>query len=258
MEDFYIVLLSNSSMQYYSENKTTRFTTKLPRHVELTGKWCVALAEIQIPLTFQHLPKNRDERKIDLITDAEDGKNNLLLDRIYVERGLYTDVLALIAQINVLCSEHNLIFDLKPNNYVHVWKHCDERRAMEMVPTLKKILGIDYKKDVIEINDKTVVVGEFPANLCNALPTNLLVYTDICEPYITGDVSTRLLRNISLNFDRYTYGSVMTRTFSSPVYVPVLCHDFEIIEIDIRDQYGLPVPFDFGTLTLTLHFRRFG
>lgn len=255
MEDFYIVLLSNSSMKYYPKNKTTCFVTKLPRHVELIGKWLVALVEIQIPLTFQHVPASHDQRKIDLITDTDD-KKNLLLDRIYVEKGLYNNLLALIAQVNILCFEHQLVFDLKPNNYVQVWKHCLERRALEMGPALKKILGINYEKDMIEINDKVVVIGDFPANLCNALPTNLLVYTDICEPYMTGDVSTKLLRNISLNLDQYSYGSIVSRTFSSPVYIPVLCQTFETIEIDIRDQYGKSVPFDFGTSTLTLHFKR--
>ena len=90
MEDFYIVLLSNSSMEYYPENKTTRFVTKLPRHVELPGKWFVALVEIQIPLTFQHVPGNRDQRKIDIITD--DGEKSVLLERIHAEKGLYNDL----------------------------------------------------------------------------------------------------------------------------------------------------------------------
>ena len=139
---------------------------------------------------------------------------------------------------------------------MQVWKHSSERRALEMGPALKKILGIDYRKNIIEIDDKIVVVGDFPANLCNALPTNLLVYTDICETWVTGDVSTRLLRNVALNLDQYSYGSIFSKTFSSPVYVPVLCQAFETIEIDIRDQYGKPVPFDFGTSILTLHFKR--
>ena len=253
MEGFYIVLLSNSSMKYYPKNKTTRFITKLPRHVELTGKWSVALMEIQIPLTFQHVPTKRDQRKIDLVTDTDD-KKNLLLDRIYVENGIYNDLLALIARINILCFEHQLVFDLKANNYVQVRKHCPERRALEMGPALKRIFGLNYDKDTIEITDR--VIGDFPANLCNALPTNLLIYTDICEPYITGDVSTKLLRNVSLNLNQYSYGSIMSKTFSSPVYVPVLCQTFETIEIDIRDQCGEPGSFNFGMSTLTLHFER--
>lgn len=260
MEDFYIVLLSNSSIKYYPENKTTHFVTKLPRHVELPGKWSVALMEIQIPLTFQHVPKSRDERRIDIVTDTQDGeeKKNLLLDRIFVAQGLYSNISALIAQINVRCSMHQITFHLKPNHYVQVWKSCLERRALEMGPALKKILGIDYTRDVVEIEDEGASVsGDLPANLCNALPTNLLVYADICEPYITGDVSTRLLRNVSLNLDRYNYGGVASKTFSTLLYVPVLCSSFETIEIDIRDQYGQPVAFDFGTSALTLNFKRF-
>lgn len=68
------MLLSNSSMKFYPDNKTTHFVTKLPRHVELMGKWFVALVEIQIPLTFQHVPSSSDQRKIDLYTDTDEKK----------------------------------------------------------------------------------------------------------------------------------------------------------------------------------------
>ena len=47
-------------------------------------------------------------------------------------------------------------------------------------------------------------IGDRLAHLSNGLPSILMIYSDICEPYVTGDVQTRLLRAVSLNIDDYT------------------------------------------------------
>jgi hypothetical protein len=52
MQNFYLTLLSNSSMDYYNDNKTSHFTVKLPKTLTLDGKWSVALAEIHYQSTF--------------------------------------------------------------------------------------------------------------------------------------------------------------------------------------------------------------
>ena len=54
-EYIYIVLPSNSSMNYFSENTTSHFITQLPQQICLQGSWSVALTKVQIPLTFQHV-----------------------------------------------------------------------------------------------------------------------------------------------------------------------------------------------------------
>lgn len=61
-EDFYIVLLSNSSQSYFPENKSTHFVTKLPKHINLQGDWAVALIDIHVPLNFQNVPKEEESR----------------------------------------------------------------------------------------------------------------------------------------------------------------------------------------------------
>lgn len=85
----------------------------------------------------------------------------------------------------------------------------------------------------------------------------LFVYTDICEPYITEDVHTPLLRVVpSAIADNYNYGSIKIKSFSPPRYLPLLRTTFQTITIDIRDEFGEPIPFEHGTLTVTLQFRR--
>ena len=50
--EFYVTLPSNSSMQYFPDNKTSNFVTKLPRTLQLDGEWEVGLAEIVYPHTW--------------------------------------------------------------------------------------------------------------------------------------------------------------------------------------------------------------
>ena len=40
----------------------------------------------------------------------------------------------------------------------------------------------------IFIRDKESLVSDRPAYLSNGLPSMLVIYSDICEPYVTGDV----------------------------------------------------------------------
>ncbi|ELU03746.1 hypothetical protein CAPTEDRAFT_198648, partial [Capitella teleta] len=44
---FYLVLPSNSSFDFYPDNTVANYTTRLPRDIELSGKWEVGLEEIQ-------------------------------------------------------------------------------------------------------------------------------------------------------------------------------------------------------------------
>jgi len=53
-DQFYLTLLSNSSMSVYPNNTTAKFTTHLPRHMQLTGgDWEAALVEFHYPCTYQ-------------------------------------------------------------------------------------------------------------------------------------------------------------------------------------------------------------
>ena len=82
------------------------------------------------------------------------------------------------------------------------------------------------------------------------------MYSDICEPYITGDEHKPLLRMVPLNMNEYKYGSIEIKNFTTPMYIPLLSTSFQSITIDVKDQDGNPIAFDYGTLTVTIHFNR--
>ena len=75
-------------------------------------------------------------------------------------------------------------------------------------------------------------------------------------PYNIGDTRSCLLRIVSLNMSKYLFGNLNVQFFTQVHYVPVLKNSFRNICIDVRDQFGQPISFQFGTLNVTLHFKR--
>ena len=76
MSDFYLTLPSNSSMDYFPDNTMTRYTTKLPKRIQLEGDWEVGLAEIQYTRLWFNIPFKSDRRfylrqRTDDMTDPE-------------------------------------------------------------------------------------------------------------------------------------------------------------------------------------------
>lgn len=275
-DEFYIVLPSNSSMQYFPNNTTTHFVTQLPQQIRLQGSWCVAITEIQIPLTFQHISSENAEREIIVKrlahTILESNKVRAeasTATKCYLRPGVYKNLESLVDEINNLEGvKQHLHFTIERGCYISVKRICkipicsELDHYLSLSDKLKKILGFENKDDCdirIDKEKKDSVnetVGNRPANLSNGIPSMFMFYSDICEPYVTGDVQSRLLRTVSLNVDDYTYNSIKMKSFSPPMYIPLLFNAFQTIEIDIRDQHGKSIPFDFGTLTVTLHFKR--
>ncbi|CAD6240973.1 GSCOCG00012605001-RA-CDS [Cotesia congregata] len=81
-------------------------------------------------------------------------------------------------------------------------------------------------------------ISKRPFSLIRGLLSSFFVYSDICSPYVTGDVTTPLLRIVPLDMSSYSYGMTVTNTY------------------DIRDNLGNPVSFAYGPLNVTLHFKR--
>lgn len=266
-DNFHIVLLSNSSMKVFPENTTTHFNTYLPQQMNLEGHWSVALTEIQIPYTFQHFSSESINRFCLLFTkigskdylgeentEKDNEVNGEFLDG-YVKPGIYRSIRDLLSEINTLHSEH-IKFDITLGGYVFVKSVCScvDLHRIVMSDDLMQILGFGSKK-FLDIHHENVF-ADFPANLNSILPNLLMVYTDILEHYVTGDVETPLLRTVPLSHEKKTYNSLSVKQFSPPMYLPILSPNFRSIEIDIRDQYGKPIPFNFGTLSVTLHFKK--
>ena len=81
---------------------------------------------------------------------------------------------------------------------------------------------------------------------------SLYVYCDTSEAISVGDIEAPLLRVIDAAGN---YSDLIHRLSTTPQYVPVSKKEFNTLEIDIRDDTGRLVPFEFGKDVATLHFR---
>ena len=84
---------------------------------------------------------------------------------------------------------------------------------------------------------------------------SLYVYCDAAEAIPVGDIKAHLLRVVDAAGN---FGTTIHRLYMTPQYVPVSKKEFNTMKIDIRDDTGHPVPFEFGKVITTFHFRRSG
>ena len=82
---------------------------------------------------------------------------------------------------------------------------------------------------------------------------DLYVYCDIIQPQYVGDALVPLLRIIPVEGKDEQR---ISKSFVRPQYVPVIRMQFESIEVNIKRDTGEPVPFQFGRVLLTIHFRQ--
>ena len=165
----------------------------------------------------------------------------------------------LLQEINNLSNMKNhLQFKIERGGFVEIERICQDTcdtnfHSLKLSEKLLRIIGFE-NRNLEKI--KYTVIDQRPADLISGLPSIIRVYNDICEPYITGHVHTPLLRIVPLNMNEYKYGSIEIKNFTTPMYILLLSTSFQSITIDIKDQGRNPIAFDYGTLTVTLHFKR--
>lgn len=188
------------------------------------------------------------------------------LHHITIPAGIYASVQSLLDTINEsYVFKNHIRFEYNENvgGLVSMRRipdscivdECTLPNVVSMNAKLCRALGF-LPGQSMDVHKDWKFLADYPASLSLALPDKLFVYTDICENYITGDVQTPLLRIVPVDNTNYIYGSIQTKAFSPPIYLPLLRTEFSTIEIDIRTDTGEPVPFQSGTLTATLHFKR--
>lgn len=281
MKDFYVTLFSNSSMNYYTENKTSSFTVQLPRSMILNGEWDVALTEIQYPYSFFNVLERNNEIKIKIIKITEKfidfvkkGKVTLVdIERkkefksksvsCKIQPGFYDNIETLISSVNSVIHEktNNENFFIRDNTSQRV--HAQPSPVAEgnimilsvmLCERLALQLGYTPKVEITESN----MVATHVANLISGIPDKMLIYCDIIEPQIIGDKCAKVLRTVTLTPDGSEpyFGKPCCKDFTQLQYVPLQKKHFDSINIDIRDITGNLVPFQFQTSSVKLHFKQ--
>lgn len=246
-DNFYLTLPSNSSIAYFPDNRTTNFSTKLPKAIKLEGEWSVGIVEFQYPCTMFTVQEHENVMYVTKQMSV-DNISTPITYKTHIPATSYESIDDVLAACNAKES-FKLRFD-KISKTITL-TNPQNIKKLYFSPKLSLQLGFDPDTNIV-----TKGTGKFPVNLYLGLPSQLYVYCDIIEPQMVGDIMCPLLRIIPLDPTKYIYGSNKMHVFSPPHYMPVMRREFDTIEIDIRTNTGENVPFQFGTSCVKLHFKR--
>ena len=242
---FYLHLPSNASLDKFPKNTLTEYRVCLPQTISLTGDWEVALTEIHYPHSWNNVQGNFENRFY-LRNQELQG----VWEALIVPPGHYSSIADVLTKMNEVVGANDRFKDdvklsldtLNRKVTVHL-----QNKAEVYFSDIGQMLGFSPNKVISKTS-----TAEREADLEHSFH-DLYVYCDIIQSQYVGDALVPLLRIVPVEGKD---GQRISKSFVRPQYVPVSRKQFESIEVNIKRDTGETVPFEFGRVLLTLHFRQ--
>lgn len=255
--NFYLTLMSNSSLNYYSENKTSGFTVHLPQKIQLTGEWVVALAELHYPYNFFNVTDG--ENLINIETKQRHPEKNNNNYTLKISSGFYKDISCILKAVNKELSKAvggDVLSLNELNGRTIVHRDVCKKMNIENINFSARLamqLGFNPTDNILDYQT-SISVG----NIYFGIPDQMLIYTDVIEPVLVGHEKVQIIKIVKTGSVSRSciFGDVHTAEFQHMHYLPVLKKEFECISVDIRDCTGSYMPFRHGVSTIKLHFKK--
>ena len=203
--EFYVTLPSNSSMQYFPDNKTSNFVTKRSRTLQLDGEWEVGLAEIDYPHTWYNI---------------REGKNSVEMyvpdkwaQEVNIQPGYYEKVIDVIDALRKAGLANMTDVVTYDDTSKRVTVRCAKGAILELRGDIARMFGF-LKNMAIRAFDKK----GFTLALPETGNQYFYVYTDIIKSQYHGDVVVPVLRTVTV---KGKHGSYVNKNFKRPHYVPL-------------------------------------
>lgn len=141
----------------------------------------------------------------------------------------------------------NFVFD-KHTQRVRIEISDSAIAKIEISPQLAYTLGFE-PSDILVHNFS----AKYKTDLSGGI-NHLAVYIEgLTENVIFGDRLTPLLRLVTI---RGRPGDIVEQIYDQPLYLRVVVREVSYLRVQIRTMEGRLVPFDYGTVVLTLLFKR--
>lgn len=256
MRDFFVTLISNSSLDIYSWNKASSYIVQLPHKIVLNDDWVVGLAELQYPYNFFNVSENNNSFTF---TNGDYSSTRS------VQIGFYKSVSELVESVMFQASELGdwIRFDSYTNRvkikctkeikaaHPHSEDQNNQLRSIKFHGRLALQLGFPPDTNVLDFD-----LSPYVGNVYFGIPDQLFVYCDLIEPQLIGYESTQVIKIINSTDKESEFGSTCFRSFQKIHYVPLLKKEFDRVEIDLRDITGGYFPFRHGISSVKLHFKQ--
>ena len=277
MDEFYLSLLSDSSMDIFPKNKQFSFTTKLNHPIQVQKEqWVVALVEIMTPSEVYNISHNSnyfyvhfyDENVLERLGKSKmntvcmkDGSCPEI--KLFIPAGNYNSPQHLVEQIQIAIEEkcgailrqiHSMISlsYKKSGNRVNLHVENPNRVQIRFSKSLGEILGLnpDLSNKLIG-NDNQAFTYAVDLNMTHH---QMFVYSDVADYTYVGNITAPILRIVSYKQSKSSTQS--HQEFVNLHYVPLAKSYIDQVHIDIKDEIGRSVPFVGGKTLVKLHFKR--
>ena len=230
-------------MSTYSDNTLTNYRVKLHHSLDLSGQWEVGLTEIQYPHSWYNVSK--DQAWFEITENPEAPKVQFVLKNGYYvsPEKLMKTLWGLKGSIN---GGDKVKIEFDDISHKVTFTIVDEA-ILKLSNSLAKILGFEQEEF-----DAGVYIAPWVCDVTQGFHS-LYIYSNIVEPSMVGDALVPLLRIVPIEGSS---GKMVSHTYQNIQYLPLQQRQFDTIEIDIRDDTGLPVPFERGKVVVALHFRK--
>ena len=237
MKDFYVYLPSNTL--FLSDNKASKYVTKLAKELNLGSRWECCLKEIHYPRSWNTLTGDEGNFYVHrLSVNVWEMKS--------IPTGYYSDGQQIVNALNhSLKSIKASVQLLEHSGIVKLLIPAD----LELVfaEPLSSLLGMPHSNQYC----RNTFYGTYPINTTRGIDA-LYVYSDVIQTKLVGNASVPLLSVVPL---RGAFGEMAYKEYASPVYSPLAKHVFSTVEMYITDSAGREIPFTSGKVTVLLHFR---
>lgn len=241
---FYVTLPSDSSMQYFPENTVSHFITRLPAPLELKGEWEVGLVEVMYPHAWYNV---KDHNNYFSFKIGQSKK-----ERLKIPCGYYETTESILKAITLREFKNKIAFEFcSASSQVSIL--VSDGATLFLEGGMSELLG--YRSNSIitaKSKENTLLSGGKVTDPTADFQT-ILIYSDIVEPQIVGNVYAPLLKMIKVTG---THGETVINQFDRSHYLPVSRKHIDTIEIDLRLHNGHFVPFERGRSCVKLHFRQ--
>lgn len=262
-----LTLPSDSSMEYFPDNKISHYRVHLPKEYLFDSDYEVGLTQFHYPRTWFNVYDSIS--KLYLRIESQDGRE-VRTARASIPEGYYSSIEQLVKMLNYTLSKvadmetehvHDYFHYLYWNKRVTFNGHqiqTDTKIKFGAVEDLWLILGFlpqQLKKDndLYYLDAESTYVGLTMCDLDGPFK-NIYVYADIVKSTrCVGHTLKPLLKVVPIQGN---FGDMILYEPKTIDWLPLRFKRFRHIEVYIRDDRGLPVKFETGKSLVTIHVRK--
>ncbi|MEW8547093.1 MAG: hypothetical protein AB2693_26560 [Candidatus Thiodiazotropha sp.] len=276
MKEFYLTLLSDSSMNMFPNNTQSSFTVRLDHPLKIDrDTWEVALVEIITPSEVTNISENNNFFFLTFL--QQETVNKLGMQRtkelcasgqgcyeykLFLPEGNYSSPQHLVDEIqSVIDTNHGPLLTkinasirityVKSSNRLKVIAQNSKQVRVRFPASLGEMLGVNPSMSERPVGNENYAF-KYEVDL-NTIHSRLYVYSDIVDYTYLGDVTAPILRVVPFNTSKTSQQS--HKEFVNMHYVPVAKSFIDQVHISIRGDAGQAVPFSHGKTLIKLHFR---